>query len=150
MIVTKSVSTTPSIGIDGGALIWMIVSVILAIVGGVVVYFLFSAKKNNGEYKGFLAWLHSFLRFDKMLIEVLIKIAYIITALFITLSSFSIISISFVAFLLYLVFGNIFARIMYEAAVLKIQIWKNTTEIRDAITDKKATKEAKDTKESKK
>ena len=141
MISSKAITTTPAssvnLSLDGGALIWFIVSVILAIVGGIVVYFLFSSKKNNGEYKGFLAWLHSFLRFDKMLIEALMKIAYIISALFITLSSFSIISTSFIAFLLYLVFGNIFARIIYEAAILRIQIWKNTTEIKDEITKKK-------------
>ncbi len=137
MYVTKSVPTvsTPSIG--GGAIIWVIVSVILAIIGGIVVYFLFSSKKNNGEYKGFLAWLHSFLRFDKMLIEALIKIAYIITALFITLSSFSIISTSFVSFLLYLVLGNLLARVLYEFGILKIQIWKNTTEIKEELSKKK-------------
>lgn len=138
IVAPKVVSQpTPSFDIEGGALIWMIVSLILAIVGGIVIYFLFSSKKNKGEFKGFLAWLHSFLRFDKMLIEALIKISYIATALFITLSSFSVISVSFLGFLIYLVFGNILARICYEAVIITIQIWKNTTEIKEDISKKK-------------
>jgi len=140
MIVTKTVPTTPATSFGGGALIWMIVSIILAIIGGIVVYFLFSAKKNDGQFKGFVAWLHSFLRFDKMLIEALIKIAYLISAIFITLSSFSFISVSFVTFLLYLVFGNVLARVLYELGILKVQIWKNTTEIKEELSSKKKEK----------
>ena len=43
-----------------------------------------------------------------MMVESMLKILYLIAALFITLSSFALISSSFLSFLLYLVFGNIF------------------------------------------
>ena len=149
MVITKTVpTTTPSTFTGAG--VWVIVAGVLAVVGGIVLYFLFTSKKNNGEYNGFLAWLHSFLRFDKMMVESMLKILYLIAALFITLSSFAFISSSFLSFLLYLVFGNIFARVMFEFSILGIQLWKNTAEIKDAITDKKIAKETKDTKESKK
>ena len=42
--------------------IWTIVSVILAIIGGIVLYFTFLSKKNEGKFTGFLGWLYDFLR----------------------------------------------------------------------------------------
>ena len=41
----------------------IIISAVLAVVGGIAAYFLFVSKKNNGEYTGFVAWLHDFLNF---------------------------------------------------------------------------------------
>lgn len=94
--------------------IWTIVSVILAIIGGIVLYFTFLSKKNEGKFTGFLGWLYDFLTFKKMMIENVLKILYIIVALFVTLSSFGLISISFLAFLLTLVIGNVLTRVIYH------------------------------------
>ena len=111
---------------------WTIVSLILALVGCFLVYFLFVTKDAplNGK---FMPWLREFLRFNKMLIETIMKITYIFVALFITLSSFALISVNFVTFLCYLVFGNLIARVIYEASLIVIMIWKNTTEIKNSI-----------------
>lgn len=109
--------------------IWTIVSVILAIIGGIVLYFTFLSKKNEGKFTGFLGWLYDFLTFKKMMIENVLKIRYIIVALFVTLSSFGLISISFLAFLLTLVIGNVLTRVIYELLLVKLVICKNTTEI---------------------
>lgn len=109
--------------------IWTIVSVILAIIGGIVLYFTFLSKKNEEKFTGFLGWLYDFLTFKKMMIENVLKILYIIVALFVTLSSFGLISISFLAFLLTLVIGNVLTRVIYELLLVKLVICKNTTEI---------------------
>lgn len=109
--------------------IWTIVSVILAIIGGIVLYFTFLSKKNEGKFTGFLGWLYDFLTFKKMMIENVLKILYIIVSLFVTLSSFGLISISFLAFLLTLVIGNVLTRVIYELLLVKLVICKNTTEI---------------------
>ncbi len=109
--------------------IWTIVSVIFAIIGGIVLYFTFLSKKNEGKFTGFLGWLYDFLTFKKMMIENVLKILYIIVALFVTLSSFGLISISFLAFLLTLVIGNVLTRVIYELLLVKLVICKNTTEI---------------------
>ena len=109
--------------------IWTIVSVILAVIGGIVLYFTFLSKKNEGKFTGFLGWLYGFLTFKKMMIENVLKILYIIVALFVTLSSFGLISISFLAFLLTLVIGNVLTRVIYELLLVKLVICKNTTEI---------------------
>lgn len=118
--------TTNNLGM--GSYVWMIVAFILSLIGCFVIYFLF-VKKDSKISNKFLLWLRDFLRFDKMLIENILKITYIFVALLITLGSFSIIGTSFLAFLLTLVLGNIIARVVYEASLIIIMIWKNTSEI---------------------
>lgn len=115
-----------------GSLIWTIISLIAALAGCFIVYFLF-IKNDKKEKNNFLAWLKEFLSFDKMLIEPILKITYLFLVIFLTLSSFSLIGTSFVAFILTIVFGNITLRIIYEIALIKIMIWKNTTEIKNKL-----------------
>ena len=118
-----------------GVSVWLIIALILSIVGCFLIYFMF-VKKDNKLKNPKLEWLRSFLRFDKMLIEVILKIAYIFAALFITLGSFAFFAFGFVGFLLCLltiVFGSLIARIMYESMLIKIMIWKNTTEINKKV-----------------
>ena len=100
--------------------IWTIVSVILAIIGGIVLYFTFLSKKNEGKFTGFLGWLYDFLTFKKMMIENVLKILYIIVALFVTLSSFGLISISSPFSEIY--FGSDFDGIELTLAILSIEL----------------------------
>lgn len=120
--------------------IWTIVSVILAIIGGIVLYFTFLSKKNEGKFTGFLGWMYDFLTFKKMMIENLLKILYLIATIFITLGSFALISTSFIAFLMTLVFGNIAARVGYELFLVTLVICRNTTDINKKLGNKEVTK----------
>ena len=117
----------PAVGTE--KISWVTVALILSILGAFLVYFLFVKpdKKYDNKY---LNWLKSFLNFDNLLLEVMFKILYIFTALYITLVSFDLISISFYYFLYYLIGGNIVARIVYEIGMTFIGIWKNTSEIK--------------------
>lgn len=110
-----------------GVLVWTIICVVLAIVGGFVVYFLFSKKKN--KFEGFLGKLHDFINFKKLLINEILQITYIMVTIFITLYSFALIGTSFIAFLLTLTLGNLGVRITYESILLMIKICENTSEI---------------------
>ena len=110
------------------SLIWTIVAFVLALVGCFVVYFLF-VKKNVDSKNKFVLWLQEFLRFNKMLIEPIIKISYIFGAIFLTLGSFALIPTSFVSFLVALVVGNLVLRVAYEASIMLVMLWKNTSEI---------------------
>ncbi len=112
-----------------GSTVWIVLSLILAIVGGILVYFLFLSKKNEGKFKGFVGWLYDFLSFKKMFLEALLKITYLIVAIYITLSSFALIGTSFLSFLLTLVLGNVIARVVYEFSLILLVICRNTTEI---------------------
>ena len=112
-----------------GSTVWVILSLILAIIGGILVYFLFLSKKNEGKFKGFLGWLYDFLSFKKMFLEALLKVTYIIVAIYITLSSFALIGESFLGFLLTIVLGNVLARVVYEFSLILLVICRNTTDI---------------------
>ena len=116
-----------------GSLIWIIITFIVAIAGCFVVYFLIVANKKFKSNNKFVNWLVDFLRFDKMLIEDILKIAYIFVAILVTLGSLVLIPKNVFSFLGMLVFGNIIIRVVYEAALIKIMIWKNTTEIKQKL-----------------
>ena len=111
-----------------GAMIWGIIALVLSLVGCFVIYFLFVRKDVKSKSK-FVLWLQEFLRFNKMLIEPIIKITYIFGALFLTLGSFALIGTSFVGFLATLIGGNLLLRVAYEASIMLVMLWKNTTEI---------------------
>ena len=122
---------SPRVDSAAGIGIWSIIAFILALIECFLVYFLFVTKKENPSQK-FLAWLKEFLAFKKMLIEPILKICYIFAALFITLVSFGFIGqggLGFLAFFLTITLGNIGVRLIYELLLIKIMIWKNTTEI---------------------
>ena len=108
--------------------VWAIVSLVLAIVGAILGYFMFVKPEKNYPNK-FVNWLRSFLNFNEMLIEPILKVTYMFIAIFITLGSFELIGSSFVGFLLTLIFGNLIMRVIYEASMMMVGIWKNTKEI---------------------
>lgn len=108
---------------------WLIVAFVLALVGGILVYFLFLKKDNEDKFTGFVKYLYDFLSFKKMWLETILKVSYLILAIYITLTSFELISTSFVGFLLALVFGNLILRVIYELSLLMLTICRNTTEI---------------------
>lgn len=116
--------------------IWMIISAVLAVIGGILVYCLFLNKKNETKFKGFLGWLYDFLSFRKMFLEIVLKVTYLIAAIFITLSSFALIGTSFIAFICTLVFGNILLRVGYEFSLVLLVICRNTTDISKKLTPK--------------
>lgn len=118
-------NTTSSIQ---GSIVWFIIAAVLAVIGGIVIYFLF-VRTNKKEDNKYLAWFKDFANFKKMLIEPILKVTYLILAIFITLYSFGLIGVSFVAFLLTLTLGNILLRLAYETTLILLMIWKNTTEI---------------------
>ena len=108
--------------------IWLIISAILAIIGGIALYFTFLKKSNEEKFKGFTGWLYDFLSFKKMLIESLLKILYLICAIFVTLYSF-IAGGNILGCLILLVLGNLFVRIAYEFSLILLVICRNTTDI---------------------
>lgn len=122
-------------GIPSNVIVWIIIAAV-AFIGGIVLYFTFLSKRNEGKFKGFLGWTYEFLNFKKFTIEAILKITYLILAIFITLSSFMIIPSSPVGFLLMLIPGNLVLRIVYEFSLVMLVICRNTTEINNKLTKK--------------
>ena len=114
--------------------IWMIISAVLAVCGAIALHFTFLSKSKDGKFKKFWGWMYDFLTFKKMLIENLLKILYLICALFVTLSSFGYIGQSFIAFIGSLVLGNLVVRMVYEFSLVLLLICRNTTEINTKLS----------------
>ena len=112
---------------------WPIISFILSVIGGILVYIFFLSTKKEQKLSPFLKWLKSFLNFDKMMIEVILKVVYLVCTIFVILLSFSYMAYDFGLFFLYLVLGPVFIRLIYELILITICIWKNTTEINKKI-----------------
>lgn len=116
-----------------GTLIWVIISIVVAIIGGVVLYFTFLSKKNEGKYKGFLGKLYDLLTFKVFVYATVQKILYLICAIATTLLSFALIRYSFVYFLVVLIFGNLVIRVLYELNLILFELFNNVKDINSKI-----------------
>ena len=125
-----------SFGGSADAGIWVIISAVIAVIGGIVLHFTFLRKSNEGKFNKFLGWMYDFLTFKKMLIENILKVLYLIFAIFITLASFSIIGQSFLSFIVVLLGGNLLVRIVYEFSLILLVICRNTTDISAKLSKK--------------
>lgn len=102
---------------------------LIALVGGICAYLMF-VKSDEEPKDPRLLKLKEFLSFKKMIIEGLLKATYIVFALFVTLYSFLImVDTSFITGLMLLILLNILLRIGYEASLIVLLIWRNTSDI---------------------
>ena len=116
--------TTTSSGMEAEG-IWLIVAAILAVVGGILLYFLFVRSKNQPK-NAFLKWLKDFLSFKILWIEAILQITYYIATIFCILGAFAMMWEGVGAFLGMLIGGPILLRVLYEGALILIKIWRNT------------------------
>ena len=130
LFVTSSPTLTTAKASTGlaSAGIWAIIAAILAVVGGILVYFLFVNTKAEPKGK-FAKWLKNFLAFKIMWIEGILKVLYYMATIFMILISFTLISVDFIAFLIAFIGGPILIRLLYEGLIMFIMIWRNTTDI---------------------
>ena len=110
-----------------------LIAFIVAIAASIVIYFVFMDKKEENKYTGFVKNLYDFLHFKINFIEAFLKIAYITTTLYVTITSFSLIKVDVALFFMTLILGNIIIRILYEAAFLLYNIYLNTKEINNNL-----------------
>ena len=111
---------------------WITVAFVLAILAALGGYFFFLKPEKKYPNK-IVNWLRSFFNFQELLIEPILKITYIFVTVYFILSSFSLISYSFMTFLTYLLLGVVSTRIAYEAFMILIGLWKNTKEINNKM-----------------
>lgn len=110
-----------------------LIAFIVAIAASIVIYFVFMDKKEENKYTGFVKNLYDFLHFKINFIEAFLKIAYITTTIYVTITSFSLIKVDVALFFMTLILGNIIIRILYEAAFLLYNIYLNTKEINNKL-----------------
>ncbi len=121
-----------------GFYVWFIIAGLLAIIGGILTYFLFVKSKTEPKSK-FLKWLKDFLNFKVMLIEPILKVIYYICTIGVILMSFGFLgygATGVLTFFITLVLGPVLVRLGYEFTMMFIMIWHNTKDIAEN-TDKK-------------
>ena len=123
--------------------VWAIVSLLVALCAGIVLYFTFLNPKNAEHYTGATKKIYDFLSFKVMSLETILKICYLVVAIYITISSFSLISESFIEFLLVLFLGNIVVRLIFEGSLLILMIHKELVEVNRKLPKDKKPKEEK-------
>ena len=126
-------------GVPEGFYIWAAIAGILAVVGGILTYFLFVRSKNEPKGK-FAKWLKDFLSFKIMWIEPILKCVYYIATIATILISFGFLGYGGAGVLMFfmcLIFGPIVIRLMYEATMMFIMIWRNTRDIAENTSKKK-------------
>lgn len=112
-----------------GSLVWTIIAVVLAVIGGIALHFTIFSKNNEKKYTGFMAKLYEWFQFKYFVIDDLFRIGYIVSALALTLLSFNLISTSFLSFILVLVLGNIGLRVSFELLMLFTEMCYNIRSI---------------------
>lgn len=133
-----------------GTEVWIIISCILAIFGGIALYVLFLNPNNEKNIKDNYVKLHQFFNFKITIIQPILKILYLISTIAITLSSFAYIGTNFFTFLFMLIFGNVALRITFEVLLLLITLTNNVSDInkkmsaKEEKTKKKTLKNEKD------
>ena len=130
--------------------VWIIISILLAIIGGIFIFTNYFGKDKEDSYTGFKKTMYDFLHFKLTIIEPIFRVLYFIVAIAITLSSFSFISVNFFTFIGILVFGNIAARLAFELLLLTLRLFKDVSEINVKLgKTEKASKVKKDKKNEK-
>ncbi len=124
-------TNSTTVTISSGAEVWVIIASILALVGGILTYFLFVKSKTEPKNK-FLKWLKDFLAFKTMWLEPILKCFYYIATIFVILFSFAFLGqggSGVLSFFVTLILGPIVVRLIYETAMMFIMIWRNTENI---------------------
>lgn len=108
-------------------LIWTIISIVVAVIGGIVLYFTVFNKKNEDKYKGFMKTMYNLVHYRYFVIDDLSKILYLVMAIATTLLSFN--YIGKWQFLVVLIGGNLVLRITFEFVMLFIRLCYDVREL---------------------
>ena len=117
--------------------VWIIISVLLAVIGGIFLFNTYFYKDKAKEYSGLKKVLYDFVNFKFTIIEPLFKVLYLIIAITLTLSSLSLITTNFFKFIGVLVFGNILVRLIFELLLLILKLFKDVSEINSKLKSDK-------------
>lgn len=134
------VVTDATTGSFTGTEVWIIISCILAVFGGLALYVMFLNPNNEKNVQGNLVKLHQFFNFKITIIQPILKVFYLICAIAITLSAFAYLGTNFFKFLFLIVFGNVGLRISFEVLLLLMTLTNNVSEINKKMIEEKPKK----------
>lgn len=113
----------------GNVYTFKLVAFIIALAATIIIYCVFMDKRNKESYSNPLKKIYDYLHFNNFFMEPILKITYIFSSLYLTISAFGYIGTSFLFFLLLLVIGNIILRMVFEGLMIIYKIYLNLNEI---------------------
>ena len=121
--------TTPIISYVNYGII-MAIAVLAAVILGLVMFFVFLRKSNEGRFAGFRKTMYNLLTFNRFYAEDIIKFIYVIAACIATVAGIVMIILgSFVIGIIMLVAVNIILRISAELVMMFIILCKKTVSV---------------------
>ena len=120
---------TPMMNYVNSALVTGIAAVAAAVLG-VILYFTFFRKSNEGRFYGIKEKLYNLMTFNRFYAEDLLKFFYIVLTCALTAAGVALIVLgSFLAGLTVLVAGNVAMRISFEMVMMFIMLCRKTVSI---------------------
>lgn len=107
------------------------VIMVLGLILGIVLLFVFLPAKNKTRYRGAAKWLYDFLNFNQFWLSSIIKVLFIAAATACLLGGFITLFIQPLAGLT-LMLSTVVVRLIYELIMLLLSIRENTAQINDA------------------
>ena len=132
-IIESTINTSKSFSLGE---VWLIISILLAVIGGILLFTTYFGKDKEDKYTGYKKILYDFVNFKVTIIEPIFRVLYLVVAIAITLGSFSLITTNFFEFIGVLVFGNIAARLGFELLLLTLKLFKDVSEINSKLVKK--------------
>ena len=112
------------------ALYWTVGLVIAACLIGVILYFTFLRRSNEGKFKGFWGRVYNYFALNRFYSEKILKLFGIVTFLILTfLGIYNICTGSLITGLLLLIPGNLCARLCYELTMMFIILVRKTVTV---------------------
>ena len=133
-VITNTINTSTSFSLSE---VWIIISILLAVIGGIFLFNTYFTKEKELNYTGFKKILYDFINFKFTIIEPIFKVLYLIIAIALTLSSLTLITTNFFKFIGILVFGNIIVRLAFELLLLTLKLFKDVSEINSKLKSDK-------------
>ena len=122
----NAMSTTSTIAKNANT--YHIVGLVLGIMAAVLGYFLFVKPEKKYDSK-FINWARSFLNFSTDTVEGLLKMLYMLAAVYSLVTTINWISVDFLKFLENLVLYQVLIRVAFELLMVPVRILKQTKEI---------------------
>ena len=125
LIAKNNFGSTPII-ISNSISIFLI-SLVIAIILGTILYFTFMSKDNEFKFSGFLGKLYSFLTFDSFIFEDALRLLYVLGASFLTVYGLCLLFVSPVFAFVILVGCNLGLRLTFEFFISLFRIKDSRT-----------------------
>lgn len=136
MTTSSLYSTVSALSKSGDPDTLTIVAMVVAICGAITLFFTFLTKNNEGKFTGFVGMLYDTFTFKKFWLKPLLKVTYLMAAIYTTISSFGYLSIEKVGWKMWLetlIVGNIVIRMLYEAGIMFVGMYENSKEIKEKL-----------------